>query len=58
MWVVYKRASSLSAEEKIVKAVLMTAPGKPEVLQIQEIPNPGNPPGETEVLVRLVAGWS
>jgi NADPH2:quinone reductase len=47
--------SSLSAKEKVVKAVLMTAAGNPEVLQVQEIPNPGIPPGETELLVRLMA---
>jgi len=38
-----------------VKAVLMTAPGNPEVLQLQEVPNPGVPVGSTELLVRLVA---
>jgi len=42
-------------EETIVKAVLMTAPGNPEVLQLQEVPNPGVPVGSTELLVRLVA---
>ncbi|MEM9924138.1 MAG: zinc-dependent alcohol dehydrogenase family protein [Cyanobacteria bacterium P01_D01_bin.50] len=37
-----------------MKAVLMTAPGSPEVLQLQEIPNP-LPPQNTELLVRLKA---
>ncbi len=37
-----------------MKAVLMTAPGKPEVLQLREIPNP-LPPQNTELLVRLKA---
>jgi NADPH2:quinone reductase len=36
-----------------MKAVLMTAPGNPEVLQLQEVPKPT--PGNTELLVRLVA---
>lgn len=36
-----------------MKAVLMTAPGNPEVLQIQEVPKPIA--GNTELLVRLVA---
>ncbi|AFZ26279.1 Zn-dependent oxidoreductase, NADPH:quinone reductase [Cylindrospermum stagnale PCC 7417] len=36
-----------------MKAVLMTAAGKPEVLQLQEVPKPT--PGNTELLVRLVA---
>ncbi|MBD2387491.1 zinc-dependent alcohol dehydrogenase family protein [Cylindrospermum sp. FACHB-282] len=36
-----------------MKAVLMTAAGKPEVLQLQEIPKPT--PGNRELLVRLVA---
>jgi len=38
-----------------VKAVLMTAAGSPEVLQVQEVPNPAVPVGNTELLVRLVA---
>lgn len=36
-----------------MKAVLMTAAGNPEVLQLQEVPKPT--PGNTELLVRLVA---
>jgi NADPH2:quinone reductase len=36
-----------------VKAVLMTAPGNPDVLQLQEIPKPT--PRNRELLVRLVA---
>jgi NADPH:quinone reductase len=42
-------------EEKLMKAVVMTAPGNPDVLQLQEVPNPGVPVGSTELLVRLVA---
>ncbi|MDB9375542.1 zinc-dependent alcohol dehydrogenase family protein [Nodularia sphaerocarpa] len=38
-----------------MKAVLMTAAGSPEVLQLQEVPNPTLPLGNTELLVRLVA---
>ncbi|WP_315784059.1 zinc-dependent alcohol dehydrogenase family protein [Fischerella sp. JS2] len=38
-----------------MKAVLMTAPGNPEVLQLQDVTNPGVPVGETELLVRLRA---
>lgn len=38
-----------------MKAVLMTAAGSPEVLQVQEVPNPAVPVGNTELLVRLVA---
>lgn len=38
-----------------MKAVLMTAPGNPEVLQMQSLPKPAIPPKETELLVRLVA---
>ncbi|WP_138503295.1 zinc-dependent alcohol dehydrogenase family protein [Nostoc sp. PA-18-2419] len=38
-----------------MKAVLMTAAGSPEVLQVQEVPNPGVPVGNTELLIRLVA---
>lgn len=38
-----------------MKAVLMTAAGNPEVLQLQNIPNPTVPVGNTELLVRLVA---
>lgn len=38
-----------------MKAVVMTAPGNPEVLQVQEKPKPAFPPGETELLIRLVA---
>ncbi|QLE58662.1 zinc-dependent alcohol dehydrogenase family protein [Nostoc sp. TCL26-01] len=37
-----------------MKAVLMTAPGNPEVLQLQEVPKPATL-GNTELLVRLVA---
>ena len=37
-----------------MKAVLMTAPGNPEVLQLREIANP-LPPQNTELLVRLKA---
>lgn len=37
-----------------MKAVLMTAPGNPEVLQLREISNP-LPPQNTELLVRLKA---
>jgi len=37
-----------------MKAVIMTAPGKPEVLQLREIPNP-LPPTNTELLIRLKA---
>ncbi|HLO83886.1 MAG TPA: zinc-dependent alcohol dehydrogenase family protein [Nostocaceae cyanobacterium] len=36
-----------------MKAVLMTAAGNPEVLQLQEVPKPT--PGNTQLLVRLVA---
>ncbi|WP_016950577.1 zinc-dependent alcohol dehydrogenase family protein [Anabaena sp. PCC 7108] len=36
-----------------MQAVLMTAAGNPEVLQLQEVPKPT--PGNTELLVRLVA---
>ncbi|MBE9051373.1 zinc-dependent alcohol dehydrogenase family protein [Nostocales cyanobacterium LEGE 11386] len=38
-----------------MKAVLMKAAGSPEVLQLQEVPNPGINVGNTELLVRLVA---
>ncbi|PMB18217.1 zinc-dependent alcohol dehydrogenase family protein [Fischerella thermalis] len=38
-----------------MKAVLMTAPGNPEVLQLQDVANPSVPVGETELLVRLRA---
>lgn len=38
-----------------MKAVLMIAAGSPEVLQVQEVPNPAVPVGNTELLVRLVA---
>jgi NADPH:quinone reductase len=38
-----------------VKAVLMTAAGSPEVLQIQEVINPAFPIGNTKLLIRLVA---
>lgn len=38
-----------------MKTVVMTAPGNPEVLQVQEKPKPAFPPGETELLIRLVA---
>lgn len=37
-----------------MKAVLMTAPGNPEVLQVQEVPNPASP-SDTELLIRLKA---
>lgn len=37
-----------------MKAVLMTAPGAPEVLQLQQVPNPA-PPSDTELLIRLKA---
>jgi NADPH:quinone reductase len=43
----------LSQEEKVVQAVLMTAAGSPEVLQVQEVAKPT--PGNGELLVRLVA---
>ncbi|TFI55427.1 alcohol dehydrogenase [Mastigocladus laminosus UU774] len=38
-----------------MKAVLMTAPGNPEVLQLQDVTNPGVPVGETELLIHLRA---
>ncbi|MBW4617717.1 MAG: zinc-dependent alcohol dehydrogenase family protein [Desmonostoc vinosum HA7617-LM4] len=38
-----------------MKAVLMTAPGNPEVLQFQEVPNPTVPVENTELLIRLIA---
>ncbi|MHC5676008.1 MAG: alcohol dehydrogenase, partial [Nostoc sp.] len=38
-----------------MKAVLMIAAGSPEVLQVQEVPNPVVPVGNTELLIRLVA---
>ncbi|PMB38124.1 alcohol dehydrogenase [Fischerella thermalis CCMEE 5330] len=38
-----------------MKAVLMTAPGKPEVLQLQDVANPSVSVGETELVVRLRA---
>jgi NADPH2:quinone reductase len=38
-----------------MKAVLMTAAGTPEVLQAQDVQNPGVPLGETELLVHLQA---
>lgn len=38
-----------------MKAVLMTAAGNAEVLQLQEVPNPSVPLGETELLIRLQA---
>ncbi len=38
-----------------MKAVLMTAAGSPEVLQLQEVPKPTLPLGNSELLVRLVA---
>jgi len=37
-----------------MKAILMTAPGAPEVLQLQEVPTP-NIEKDTEILVRLLA---
>jgi len=48
------QAPSFSTEEKVVKAVLMTASGSPEVLQLQDVPKPSSP-GGTELLVRLGA---
>ena len=36
-----------------MKAVVMNAPGNPEVLQIQDVPKPS--PGNTELLVKLKA---
>jgi NADPH:quinone reductase len=41
-------------QEEIVKAVIMTAPGNSEVLQLQEVPKP-SPPENTQLLVRLIA---
>ncbi len=38
-----------------MKAVLMTAAGNPEVLQLQEVPKPTLPLGNSQLLVRLVA---
>ncbi|MBE9008031.1 zinc-dependent alcohol dehydrogenase family protein [Fortiea sp. LEGE XX443] len=38
-----------------MKAVLMTAAGSPEVLQLQEVPTPSLPLDNTQLLVRLVA---
>ncbi len=38
-----------------MKAVLMTAVGGPEVLQLQQVTSPAFPIGETELLVRLKA---
>ncbi|MBD2196118.1 MULTISPECIES: zinc-dependent alcohol dehydrogenase family protein [Calothrix] len=38
-----------------MKAVLMTAAGSPDVLQIQQVTNPAVPVGDTELLIRLVA---
>jgi NADPH:quinone reductase len=38
-----------------VKAVLMTAAGSPEVLQLQDVPKPTVPLENTQLLVRLVA---
>jgi NADPH2:quinone reductase len=38
-----------------MKAVLMTAAGSPEVLQVQDVQNPAVPLGETELLVHLRA---
>ncbi|WP_413199343.1 zinc-dependent alcohol dehydrogenase family protein [Nostoc piscinale] len=38
-----------------MKAVLMTAAGSPEVLQLQEVPTPIVPLDNTQLLVRLVA---
>ena len=54
-YVKFAHSAYSSVEEKIVKAVVMTAPGNPDVLQLQEVPNPGVPVGSTELLVRLVA---
>lgn len=47
------RASSFSQGERIMKAALMTAPGNPGVLQLQEVAKPT--PGTRELLIRLVA---
>ncbi len=38
-----------------MKAVLMTAVGSPEVLQVQEVVNPAVPVDNTKLLIRLVA---
>ncbi len=38
-----------------MKAVLMTTAGNPEVLQLQDVTNPGVPVGETELLIHLRA---
>ncbi|WP_218965003.1 hypothetical protein [Nostoc linckia] len=38
-----------------MKAVLMTAAGAPEVLQVQDVPNPTVPVGNTELLSGKVA---
>jgi NADPH2:quinone reductase len=43
-----------NGEETVVKAMVMTAPGSPEVLQLQDVPIPAIQ-AETEVLVRLHA---
>ena len=44
----------LSYEQDLMKAVLMTAAGEPEVLQLQEVPEP-QIQNDTEILVRLQA---
>ncbi|WP_414527966.1 zinc-dependent alcohol dehydrogenase family protein [Nodularia chucula] len=38
-----------------MKAVVMTAAGSPEVLELREVPTPTLPVGNTQLLVRLVA---
>ncbi|MBD2439561.1 zinc-binding dehydrogenase [Nostoc sp. FACHB-110] len=38
-----------------MKAILMTAAGSPDVLQLQEVPTPSVPLDNTQLLVRLVA---
>src|SRR5499427_5665560 len=40
-------------EERPMRAIVITQPGGPEVLQIQEIPDPV--PGDGEVLIRVRA---
>lgn len=49
------QATSYEAEEEDMKVVLMTAPGNPEVLQVQEVQNPTVPLEKTELLIRLQA---
>ncbi|GAB1538023.1 zinc-dependent alcohol dehydrogenase family protein [Scytonema sp. NUACC21] len=38
-----------------MKAILMTAAGNPEVLQLQDVPNPAVPPGTSDLSIRLRA---